>query len=102
MAELLLRAASRDALKTRPQGVSELKLRPVKTSGSIGETMGHMAPDEVRKIVGGNAAKLYGLDLSKATVRAQLPIGETSALGNARRFCPEPQGHRESASLPAI
>jgi predicted TIM-barrel fold metal-dependent hydrolase len=42
---------------------------------TIGETMGHMAPDEVRKIVGGNAAKLYALDLSKATVRAQLPIG---------------------------
>ena len=37
--------------------------------------MGHMDPDEVRKIVGGNAAKLYGLDLSKASVRAQLPIG---------------------------
>src|SRR5690606_7570557 len=42
---------------------------------TIGETMGHMAPDTVRAIVGGNAAKLYGLDLSKATVRAQLPIG---------------------------
>ena len=42
---------------------------------TIGETMGHMDPDEVRKIVGGNAAKLYGLDLSKASVRAQLPIG---------------------------
>jgi hypothetical protein len=34
-----------------------------------------MDPDEVRKIVGGNAEKLYGLDLSKASVRAQLPIG---------------------------
>jgi predicted TIM-barrel fold metal-dependent hydrolase len=43
---------------------------------TIGETMGHMAPDEVRRIVGGNAAKLYGLDLSKATVRAKLPIGD--------------------------
>jgi hypothetical protein len=43
---------------------------------TIGETMGHMDPADVRKIVGGNAAKLYGLDLSKATVRAQLPIGD--------------------------
>lgn len=42
---------------------------------TIGETMGHMDPDQVRGIVGGNAAKLYGLDLSKATVRAKLPIG---------------------------
>lgn len=42
---------------------------------TIGETMGHMDADEVRKIVGGNAAKLYGLDLSKATVTARLPIG---------------------------
>ena len=42
---------------------------------TIGETMGHMEPDEVVRIVGGNAAKLYGLDLSKATVRARLPIG---------------------------
>ncbi len=42
---------------------------------TIGETMGHMDPDTVRSIVGGNAAKLYGLDLGKATVRAQLPIG---------------------------
>jgi len=42
---------------------------------TIGETMGHMDPADVRKLVGGNAAKLYGLDLSKATVRAQLPIG---------------------------
>jgi predicted TIM-barrel fold metal-dependent hydrolase len=46
---------------------------------TIGETMGHMDPAEVRKIVGGNAAKLYGLDLSKATVRAQLPIGDERA-----------------------
>jgi hypothetical protein len=38
--------------------------------------MGHMAADEVRKIVGGNAAKLYGFDLSKATVTARLPIGD--------------------------
>ena len=42
---------------------------------TIGETMGHMNPDDVRRIVGGNAAKLYGLDLSKATVTARLPIG---------------------------
>lgn len=42
---------------------------------TIGETMGHMAKEDVRGLTGGNAAKLYGLDLSKATVRAQLPIG---------------------------
>lgn len=42
---------------------------------TIREQMGHMAPDDVRAITGGNAAKLYGLDLSKATVRAKLPIG---------------------------
>ena len=42
---------------------------------TIGETMGHMDPDIVRGIVGGNAAKLYGLDLSKAAMRAKLPIG---------------------------
>jgi hypothetical protein len=35
-----------------------------------------MDPHEVRRIVGGNAATLYGLDLSKATVRAQLAIGD--------------------------
>ncbi len=46
---------------------------------TIGETMGHMDPDQVRGIVGGNAAKLYGLDLSQATVKANLPIGKTSA-----------------------
>jgi predicted TIM-barrel fold metal-dependent hydrolase len=44
---------------------------------TIGETMGHMDPEVVRGLVGGNAAKLYGLDLSKATVRAKLPIGQT-------------------------
>ena len=43
---------------------------------TIAETMGHMAPDEVRAICGGNAAKLYGLDLSKATVRARIPMGD--------------------------
>ncbi len=41
----------------------------------IVEHMGHMPADKVRAIVGGNAAKLYGLDLSKATVKAKLPIG---------------------------
>jgi predicted TIM-barrel fold metal-dependent hydrolase len=41
----------------------------------IVEHMGHMPADQVRAIVGGNAAKLYGLDLSKATVKAKLPIG---------------------------
>jgi uncharacterized protein len=34
-----------------------------------------MPEEQVRKIVGGNAAKLYGLDLSKATVKARLSIG---------------------------
>jgi predicted TIM-barrel fold metal-dependent hydrolase len=42
---------------------------------TIGETMGHMDPADVRKLVGGNAAKLYGLDLSQATVTARLPVG---------------------------
>ncbi|MGZ3256207.1 MAG: amidohydrolase family protein [Croceibacterium sp.] len=42
---------------------------------TIGETMGHMDPNDVRKLVGGNAARLYGLDLSKATITARLPIG---------------------------
>jgi predicted TIM-barrel fold metal-dependent hydrolase len=42
----------------------------------IGETMGHLPPETVRGLVGGNAAKLYGLDLSAATVRAKLPIGK--------------------------
>ena len=37
--------------------------------------MGHLEPEVVRGLVGGNAAKLYGLDLSQATVRAKLPIG---------------------------
>jgi len=46
---------------------------------TIGETMGHMAKDDVRGLTGSNAAKLYGLDLSKATVRAQLPIGSDRA-----------------------
>jgi hypothetical protein len=34
-----------------------------------------MDPADVRKLVGGNAAKLYGLDLSQATVTARLPVG---------------------------
>ena len=34
-----------------------------------------MDPAVVRGLVGENAAKLYGLDLSKATVKAKLPIG---------------------------
>ena len=42
---------------------------------TISETMGHMAVDDVRRIVGGNAAKLYGLDLGKATVLGKLDIG---------------------------
>jgi uncharacterized protein len=42
---------------------------------TIGETMGHMDPSDVRRIVGGNAAKLYGLDLSKAKVLGKLDIG---------------------------
>jgi predicted TIM-barrel fold metal-dependent hydrolase len=46
---------------------------------TIGETMSHLDPEVVRGLVGGNAAKLYGLDLSKATVRAQLPIGSEKA-----------------------
>jgi hypothetical protein len=41
--------------------------------------MGHMNPGDVRKLVGGNAAKLYGLDLSQATVTARLPIGDERA-----------------------
>lgn len=46
---------------------------------TIGETMGHMDPEQVRRITGGNAAKLYGLDLSKATVKARLAVGQTRA-----------------------
>lgn len=42
---------------------------------TIGETMGHLPPETVRALVGGNAAKLYGLDLAKATVKARLDIG---------------------------
>ncbi len=42
---------------------------------TIERKMGHMDPALVQKIVGGNAAKLYGLDLSKATIRARLDIG---------------------------
>jgi len=43
---------------------------------TIGETMGHMNPADVKNIVGGNAARLYGLDLSKATVTAELAVGQ--------------------------
>ena len=46
---------------------------------TIGETMGHMSPDMVRKICGGNAASLYGLDLSKASVKAKLDVGAREA-----------------------
>ena len=45
------------------------------SQATIAQTMGHMAVDDVRRIVGGNAAKLYGLDLSKATVLGKLDIG---------------------------
>jgi hypothetical protein len=41
--------------------------------------MGHLPSDTVRDLVGGNAAALYGIDLSKATVKAQLPIGTAKA-----------------------
>lgn len=46
---------------------------------TINETMSHMKPEDVRKIVGGNAAKLYGLDLEKATVTAKLDVGARAA-----------------------
>jgi len=46
---------------------------------TIAKTMGHMDPEVVRGLVGGNAAALYGLDLRKATVTAQLPIGHKAA-----------------------
>jgi len=46
---------------------------------TIGETMGHMDPEVVRGLVGGNAAKLYGLDLGKATVTARLDVGQRAA-----------------------
>lgn len=42
---------------------------------TIEQTMGHMDPPEVRRIVSGNAVKLYGLDLSNANVTARLDIG---------------------------
>lgn len=45
---------------------------------TIDKTMGHMAAEDVRRIVGGNAAKLYGLDLSKATTLGELNIGKES------------------------
>jgi predicted TIM-barrel fold metal-dependent hydrolase len=41
----------------------------------IAETMGHLPTETVRGLVGENAAKLYGLDLSQATVTAQLDVG---------------------------
>ncbi|TIX50781.1 amidohydrolase [Alteraurantiacibacter aquimixticola] len=40
----------------------------------ISEHMGHMNPQLVKGIVGGNAAKLYGLDLSKAGLKARIPM----------------------------
>lgn len=46
---------------------------------AIAETMGHLPSATVQQLVGGNAAKLYGLDLSRATVKATLPIGEKAA-----------------------
>lgn len=45
------------------------------SQSTITETMGHMNEDDVRKIVGGNAAKLYGLDTSKATVLGKIDLG---------------------------
>ena len=42
---------------------------------TISRTMGHMDPQDVRNICGGNAARLYGLDLSSATVLGKLDIG---------------------------
>jgi uncharacterized protein len=42
---------------------------------TIEETMSHMEPAEVLRIVGGNAARLYGLDLARATVKARLNLG---------------------------
>ncbi len=45
------------------------------SQATIAQTMGHMAVDDVRRLVGGNAARLYGLDLSKATVLGKLDIG---------------------------
>ena len=36
--------------------------------------MGHLESEVVRGQYGGTADKLYGLDLSRATVRARLPI----------------------------
>ena len=46
---------------------------------AIEESMGYLPPETVKQIVGGNAAKLYGLGLSKATVRAELSIGKKAA-----------------------
>ena len=46
------------------------------SQATIGRTMGHMDPAVVKKIVGGNAAKLYGLDLGKATVLGSLDVGK--------------------------
>ena len=40
---------------------------------TVTQTMGHLPADQLRAITGGNAAKLYGLNLSKATVRAEIP-----------------------------
>ncbi len=46
---------------------------------TISETMADLPEATVRKLVGGNAAKLYGLDLSKATVLGKLDIGPRAA-----------------------
>lgn len=46
---------------------------------TIGETMAGLDEQTLRGMVGGNAAKLYGLDLSKAMVKARLPLGAKEA-----------------------
>jgi predicted TIM-barrel fold metal-dependent hydrolase len=45
----------------------------------IAEHMSHLPESQVRGLVGGNAAKLYGLDLGKATVKARIPLGDDRA-----------------------
>ncbi|MXO87756.1 amidohydrolase family protein [Altererythrobacter aestuarii] len=46
---------------------------------TIAETMSQLDQSTICGLVGGNAAKLYGLDLSQATVKARLPIGNEKA-----------------------
>ncbi|WP_257551853.1 amidohydrolase family protein [Sphingopyxis sp. DBS4] len=41
---------------------------------TISKTMGHLPEETVRALVGGNAARLYGLDVSKATVKGKLDL----------------------------